>query len=205
MSAMRGCPRPRSASSATVTSRELTTYTVKGAQDGERTVVIEHPRRDGWNFTSPARDSETPNAYRLKVKVPAGGTAEVKASLERVQLDAYALADADEATLANWATTATDPKLAAKLGELSKARAEVAGAEREIAEIDERTEQVRTEQGRIRENLGAVPKDSELARRYLARMSAQEDELTKAAQARQAAEAKRQTLEAKVRTVIGTF
>lgn len=190
---------------ATVTSRELTTYTVKGAQDGERTVVIEHPRRDGWTFQSSAKDSETPNAYRLKLKVPAGGTAEIKASLERVQLDAYSLADADEASLANWATTATDPKLSAKLGELRKARAEVAAAENEIEEIDTRAERVRAEQSRIRDNLGAVPKDSELARRYLARMSAQEDELTKADTARQGVEAKRQSLEAKLRKVIGTF
>lgn len=190
---------------ATVTSREVTTYTVKGAQDGERTVVIEHPRRDGWTFASTAKDSETPGAYRLKVKVPAGGSAEVVATLERVQVDAYTLADADEATLANWATTATDTKLAAKLSQLSKTRAEVATVEREIEEIGQNEERIRSEQDRIRSNLAAVPKDSELARRYLSRMTAQEEELTSANTARVAAEKRLKALQAKVREAIAGF
>lgn len=190
---------------ATITSRELTTYTVKGAPDGERSVVIEHPRREGWTFSSSAKDSETPNAYRLKVKVAAGGSAEVQAVLERVQVDAYSLADADETMLANWASTATDPKVATKLADLTKARAEVAAVEREIDEFGERDERVKVEQDRLRSNLGAVPKDSELARRYLARMAAQEDELTKSGTARTAAEARLRTLQAKLRGVIATF
>ncbi len=190
---------------ATVIAREVTTYTIKGAPDAARSVIIEHPRREGWTLTASARDSETPTAYRLKVAVPAGGTAETRAVLEHVQIDAYNLVDADEALLVRWAGLATDPELGGKLKTLSQARAEVAAATRTVEEIAEREEKVQAEQERIRSNLGAVPKDSELARRYLTRMGGQEDELAKLAAARAEAESGLKASRARIRTLIAAL
>ncbi|GAN51187.1 hypothetical protein ME121_5256 [Methylobacterium sp. ME121] len=190
---------------ATVIAREVTTYTIKGAPDAARSVIIEHPRREGWTLTASARDSETPTAYRLKVAVPAGGTAETRAVLEHVQIDAYDLVDADEALLVRWAALATDPELGGKLKTLSRARAEVAAATRTVEEIAEREEKVQAEQERIRSNLGAVPKDSELARRYLTRMGGQEDELAKLAAARAEAESGLKASRARIRTLIAAL
>ncbi|RUP20326.1 MAG: DUF4139 domain-containing protein [Methylobacterium sp.] len=190
---------------ATVIAREVTTYTIKGAPDAARSVIIEHPRREGWTLTASARDSETPTAYRLKVAVPAGGTAETRAVLEHVQIDAYDLVDADEALLVRWAALATDPKLGGKLKTLSQARAEVAAATRTVEEIGEREAKVQAEQERIRSNLGAVPKDSELARRYLTRMGGQEDELAKLAAARAEAESGLKASRARIRTLIAAL
>lgn len=190
---------------ATVIAREVTTYTIKGAPDAARSVIIEHPRREGWTLTASARDSETPTAYRLKVAVPAGGTAETRAVLEHVQIDAYDLVDADEALLVRWAALATDPELGGKLKTLSQARAEVAAATRTVEEIAEREAKVQAEQERIRSNLGAVPKDSELARRYLTRMGGQEDELAKLAAARAEAESGLKASRARIRTLIAAL
>ncbi len=190
---------------ATVIAREVTTYTIKGAPDAARSVIIEHPRREGWTLTASARDSETPTAYRLKVAVPAGGTAETRAVLEHVQIDAYDLVDADEALLVRWAALATDPELGGKLKTLSRARAEVAAATRTVEEIAEREAKVQAEQERIRSNLGAVPKDSELARRYLTRMGGQEDELAKLAAARAEAESGLKASRARIRTLIAAL
>lgn len=190
---------------ATVIAREVTTYTIKGAPDAARSVIIEHPRRDGWTLTASARDGETPTAYRLKVAVPAGGTAETRAVLERVRIDAYDLVDADEALLVRWASLATDPELGGKLKTLSQARAEVASATRTVEEIGERAAKVQAEQERIRSNLGAVPKDSELARRYLSRMGAQEDELAKLDAARTQAEDGLRASQARIRSLIAAL
>ncbi len=55
---------------ATVIAREVTTYTIKGAPDAARSVIIEHPRREGWTLTASARDSETPTAYRAQGRGP---------------------------------------------------------------------------------------------------------------------------------------
>lgn len=185
-----------------MSSREVTSYTVKGAEDAPRSVIIEHPRRNGWTFTSEARDSETPTAYRLKVAVPAGGSAQVQAVLEHVQVDTYGLIDADAKMLLSWGELASDPKLASNLTELSLARSEVAAAERQVAEIGEREEKIVSEQARIRSNLGAVPKDSELARRYLAQLGAQEDDLGLIAVDQHKSEDILKSLQEKIRNII---
>src|SRR5690606_31233968 len=53
-------------------SRIVTRYTVSGALDGERSVVIEHPVRSGWTFSSPDSDGKTATHHRLKTNVAAG-------------------------------------------------------------------------------------------------------------------------------------
>jgi hypothetical protein len=175
---------------------------VKGAPDAARTVVIEHPRRDGWTFSSPARDGETATAYRLKLDVAAAGTAEARAVLERVQTDTYALAEAEAGMLVSWSALADEPALANGLKALSRARADSQAATREIAEIGERIATIATEQERIRGNLGVVPKDSELARRYLAQMGTQEDALARLGTTQDEARARLGTQEARVRALI---
>lgn len=189
----------------TVTQREVTTYTVKGAPDAARAVIIEHPRRRGWTFTSAARDSETPDAYRLRAAVPAGGTAEIRAVLEQVRVDTTGLVDADEALLVSWSSLATDPRLAAKFKDLAAARAEIDRAEGEVAAFGERSARITSAQERIRGNLGAVPKDSELARRYLALMGEQEDELARIEAGRTKAAGRLDALRAKLKAMIAAF
>ncbi|WP_018041762.1 DUF4139 domain-containing protein [Methylobacterium sp. 88A] len=183
-------------------SREVTSYTVKGAQDAPRTVVIEHPRRSGWTFTSAALDTETPTAYRLKVSVPAAGTAEIQAVLERLHVETYALVDADASMLLHWSSLAGDAKLADTLKTLSNAHSDSEAVAREITEINDRIAKVSTEQERIRSNLGAVPKDSELARRYLAHLSTQEDEFTSLGEARSKAESRLKLAQERFRALI---
>jgi chromosome segregation ATPase len=54
----------------------------------------------------------------------------------------------------------------------------VAELERQIAEAETKRGELAQDQSRLRENLGAVPHDSDLARRYLDGLAASEDELT---------------------------
>src|SRR3546814_6756393 len=58
--------------------RSVTEYVVSGAADGDRAIVIEHPRLSGWTATVTGGDREdTPSHIRISVKVPAGGKASV--------------------------------------------------------------------------------------------------------------------------------
>ena len=53
----------------------------------------------------------------------------------------------------------------------------MAGLERQIAEASARRDELAQDQARLRENLAAVPAESDLARRYLGGLAASEDEL----------------------------
>ncbi|OWT73534.1 MULTISPECIES: DUF4139 domain-containing protein [unclassified Achromobacter] len=156
-------------------ARRVTTYSIKGAPDAPRTVIIEHPRLAGWTTKSEQLDSTTPTHQRLRVQVAAGATAKVEVVDERPGAATYALADANAQALLAWSNAPADPALAAKLKQLAQARAKVAEAEQSLEEIDRKLAAQNDNQGRLRENLGAVPPDSELGRRYLQMMTDSEN------------------------------
>ena len=157
------------------TVRHETVYTVKGAADAPRTVIIEHPRRQGWKFESRELVGETASSYRLRVSVPAGGKATVKAVLTRQDQQTVALVDADDNTLAAWRSSAADDGTRQDLQRLVELRRAWAQAQQQEQTLDEQLESAAQTQARIRENLSAVPDDSALGKRYLSALEKEED------------------------------
>jgi hypothetical protein len=186
-------------------SRRVTTYTVKGAADAPRTVVIEHPRLAGWTTQSAQSDAATAAYQRLRVSVGMGATVRVEATDERPGTTAYALADADAQALTIWSNAPAMPELGAKLKELAQARAKLAHAERVLADLDAKLAQQNDNQARLRENLGAVPQDSELGRRYLDLMAASENTIASLAAQRDTATAARDALKQAFGQTISTM
>ncbi|CAO3414373.1 hypothetical protein [Azospirillum doebereinerae] len=191
-----------------VTERQTTTYTVSGAADGDRALVIEHPRRTGWDLAEPAgaATDATATAYRLPLAVPAGKTATLTAALERPRQERIALSDltADQLTV-HAASQELPANLREALTKLAALRAAVAGKERRIAEVErERTGQIK-EQERLRANLSALPAGSDLHKRTLAKMGEAENRLDALARdlttARAEADTARQTLRDGIRAL----
>lgn len=155
--------------------RSETVYTVKGAADAARTVVIEHPRRQGWKLESDALAGETATHYRLRVTVPAAGAAGVRAVMTRQEPQTVALLKADDQTLAAWSASAADERTRRDLRRLADLRRALADAERQERDIDEKLSDAAENQSRIRDNLAAVPGDSALGKRYLTMLEKEED------------------------------
>ncbi|GHD21019.1 DUF4139 domain-containing protein [Tianweitania populi] len=163
---------------ATFRNRQSVTYRIAGAADAPRTVVIEHPRMAGWTFASDAADGETATHHRLKASISPSSSATVKAMQEMIREEAYALVDADAQQLVSLAGSARDPETRRKIEELADARRRQSEAQRAIddatRDIDERSQA----QARIRDNLGAVPDNSDLQKSYLQRLSKAEDAIS---------------------------
>jgi hypothetical protein len=179
---------------ATRVTRLATTYSIKGAADAARTVLVEHPRRNGWTFTSDALTGATPSHHRLRTTVAAGATAKVEAVAERSDVQQVVLVDADADTLFRWSGNAADPKTAAQLKTLAERRMRLSQADQELAQLSAQHEQAVANQSRIRENLAAVPADSSLGQRYAGLLGQEEDRIGEIEKRRQAAQAKVQTL-----------
>ncbi len=191
-----------------VIDRQSTTYTVAGAPDADRDVVIEHPRHPGWELAEPAngKPEATATAYRLPLAVPAGKTVTLTATLERPRQERIVLTDL---TADQIAARASAPELPAEVRQalttLAGLRAAVAEKERRIAELErERAERI-ADQDRLRENLKALPAGSDLHKRTLAKMAEAENRLDALARdlttARNEAEAARQTLRERVKAL----
>jgi len=169
------------------TRRQETVYTVKGAPDAARTVVIEHPRRQGWTFESDQLMGETAAHYRLRTQVPKQGSATVRAIMSRQEQQTLALVDADDKTLAVWSANAADEATRQDLQRLARLRRELADAQRQEQALDEQLDDASRQQARMRDNLAAVPGDSALGKRYVASLENEEDRIDALRERRQAA------------------
>lgn len=135
---------------------EEASYAISGAQDGDRTIVIEIPKRDGWTFKADGQDEATANAYRIKAKLKAGEKKTVETRFEFVDDETISLIDADDTTLMSWQQAAGDADTKAKLADLAKARRNQTDAQTKLQTLDEDYNRTAEEQGRVRENLKAV-------------------------------------------------
>lgn len=163
-----------------VTERQTTVYTIAGAAQEPRTVVLEHPRRSGWSLVEPKADSVevTPDAIRLPVTVAAGGTVSRRVTVERPRLERLALADLAPERVHAYASSAEVPKpVRDALGQLATLRAREADAARQVTALTQERETVAADQARLRANLESLPADSDLHRRTLARMGEAETRL----------------------------
>lgn len=155
---------------------EVATYDIAGAQDGERTVVIEVPKRGGWTFKAEGQDEATVSDYRIKAKLKAGEKKMVETRFEIVNDETISLIDADAFTLVAWQQAAVDPETKAKFIELADARRSQNDAQVKLQVLDESYSRATEEQARVRENLQAVG-DGDTKNRFDKQLNVLEDKL----------------------------
>lgn len=164
----------------TVLERQTTTYTVAAPPGEPRTVILEHPRRAGWELVEPAgaKPDLTATAYRIPVEVPAGGTAALSVTLERPRVERVALTDLPPERLSHYASSAElPPAFREAFLTLAELRSASADRQRRFADLEKAQADVAREQDRLRQNLGALPQDSDLYKRTLVKMAELETRL----------------------------
>lgn len=185
---------------ATVIDQQRTTYTVTGAANEPRRVVVDHPLSPDYDLVQPKQGVERiDGGYRAGIDVAAGKTASITLVAERTLAQETSLASLTTQDLARFAAngrlTDAQRKAFARLAELAALRGK---AEAEVKGLADRRKELEAEQARTRANLGSVPAQSDLQRRYLAMLGEQEDKLAKnaadLARARETEAAARQAL-----------
>ena len=164
----------------TVVDEETTSYRLKAPAEEARDLVIEHPRRPGWELKSPAPEAAevTETSYRLRQRLEAGEAAEVAVTLQRPRTQRLQLLRLPTAQLAAYVRTGElDAPLRRAFERIAELRRGIEGQERRVARLTEARERIFQEQKRIRDNLSRVPQNSDLQRRYLTKLDGQESEL----------------------------
>ncbi|WP_342237234.1 DUF4139 domain-containing protein [Inquilinus sp. OTU3971] len=194
----------------TSTQRASVTYAVTGAAGEDRTVLLQTPRYEGWTLTEPAEGPGknkieiVAGQYRIRQPVAAGKTEKVTVTQEQPLSQSIDLADDADDQIAAWAEDRTLPaKVRQAMAELAGQLAVIRDHEAEAGRLDQRLGEIAREQARLRQNIGAVPKDSDLFQRYLGKLNDSESELeqvgTDLAKARKAADAARAAFRQSVR------
>jgi uncharacterized phage infection (PIP) family protein YhgE len=158
-------------------------YTFTNADDDSpRTIIVEEPKRGGWDLLSPDAEETTSTAYRFETKVPAGESDEVEITFGRTNSQSYGVASYSLDRLMFYVRDGkVSEAVRDAIREAQRLNSLVADAQRKVQETQNEINEIREEQKRIRESLDAIPNNSntgkELIERYLNTLSEQEDRL----------------------------
>ncbi|MEN3930949.1 DUF4139 domain-containing protein [Microvirga sp. W0021] len=182
----------------TQTSQQYkTTYTIKGASDDDRTIIIEHPRRSGFTYSSPDLSSDTGKFARLKVSVKKGETVKSVLTETRILEQSYSAIDLENSApqlallLKNAAPEVKDSE---KIAIIESIMTKIATEKQAFSSYETEISRINSDQARIRSNYQAIYGKGDLAEQYLKTMAEQEKQLQKIANARAIIEKNLQTL-----------
>jgi hypothetical protein len=176
-------------------------YLVHNAAPDARMVIVEQPRRAGWDLDSdPKPDETTPTAYRFRVATASKETVRLHIGERHTFEQHFRLVDSTDQQLTVFLQNAkAGPAVMQELEPLFAAKRAVAALDGQIGDKQNAINQLVEDQKRVRDNLGALKGGTEeraLAKRYTAELNTQEDtlatlrrDLTTLQQQRQTAEA----------------
>lgn len=155
------------------------TYTVKNESGEAREVLIEHPRRGGFDLVETiAPEEETESLRRFRVTVAAGDTETLTIREESKQEQRYALINGGGLPGFSAQTQGEfSPELQNALRRISALQSMVREREQELRQTQNEIRQIEQEQNRLRENLRSVDNGSEYGRRLLDKLNDQETQI----------------------------
>ena len=157
-------------------------YRADNKGDKDKTLVIEHPIRQGWKLVDTDKPLETTEMlYRFKGQVPAGKATVLKVTEEVIESQEFAILPNSDVGSFDWYS---------KQGEISKAVREalikvmqmkyaIVDVERKINDHDVQVNNITQEQNRLRENMKTVNAQSEYYTRLMKKLNDQETSIEK--------------------------
>ena len=164
----------------TLVDEQTTLYRIKGPAREPRRVLIEQPVRAGWKIIAPGpEDVElTESYYRIHKDLEADSEATVEVTLQRSRLQTIQLVRMTDEQLVAYAKAGElDPELRKAIARIGDLRHAVSQHQRRLDQSTKSRKRIFEEQQRIRNNLGRIPSNSDLYRRYLKKLNQQEDKL----------------------------
>jgi hypothetical protein len=143
-----------------------------------RSFVLEQELPPGWRVAEPADAAIRGDKLRLTRSLPPEAELDLAVVLEQPVVETIGLLDAEpDSLLLAFQGLTPPPEVRTAIERLRSFSARLADLDREAQAIQARRDERVAEQERLRDNLGAVPPDSDLARRFLERLATSEDEL----------------------------
>lgn len=156
-------------------------YRLTSRDDKPRTVLVEQPYQDDWELAEPAKFERTPTFYRFPVEVQPRKTATLRVVQKRTDQESFALLEGNEDTIRILAQNQqiSEPIRQALSSILNRRRA-IRNLEGQIRQQEARIKGITDDQARIRENMRALDRNSDLYRQYVQKLAQQEREIEEA-------------------------
>jgi hypothetical protein len=142
-----------------------------------RTLIVEHPKRDGWDLKEPAKPYETTDSvYRFALDVESGKSGGVKVVEENVYGQQVEIFSTSIEAMMEYRTRGA--KVSDQVLEAMRRCAELAAAVRIVEtralELAKEKSEIDTDQARIRQNMSSIDNASPLYAKYLQKLTEQE-------------------------------
>ncbi len=161
--------------------RRATKYRIAGDPNEPRSMIIEHPRLAGFSLVTPrvGQLGETPTHHRVRVEVPAGQTVSVDVVLERPGEQRVSIVGMGQSELGVLVLSTEIPDAVREaLKQVAELQRTFADRQQALKALENDRNTLVADQVRIRENLKAVPAESDLRTRYLTALGETEDRIT---------------------------
>lgn len=144
-------------------------YLVRNKDGKDKTVLLEQPYGNEWKLVEPKEPYErTALLSRFRVAVPAGRTVEQKVELEQVTDESIAMTSLDTRLIELYQRSAgVSQKVKDALQKLVTLRSELDAVVRQRAEREKETGEAVAEQGRVRQNLQTLDRNTDSYQRQL--------------------------------------
>src|SRR6266850_533054 len=154
-------------------------YVAENKADNDKTLIIEHPFRQGWKLLEPEKPLETTEVlYRIKTTIPASKSGSVTVKEELVNYEYVEILPMDLGTMDFYAKTGEIGK--AVRDALAKAitlKLQLGQVRREAQAKQAQVNLITQEQVRIRENVKVAPDKSAYRNRLLEKLEEQEKQI----------------------------
>jgi hypothetical protein len=156
-------------------------YVADNKADKDKTLIIEHPIKQGWHLLDTDKPLETTDTlYRFKEIVPAKKSAKMTVKEEVTQGEAIAILPLDASALMVYVNNGEiDKSLRDALAQAANMKQAMTDTERQVAEHKQHIADYATEQNRIRENLRSVNQNSQYYNRLITKLNDQETAIEK--------------------------
>jgi hypothetical protein len=148
--------------------RQTATYRVKGSA-GSPPLIVEHPRHAGFKLTTPDPSGVelTAGAYRIPANLGSGETTLAVVEDQPLEETIRLLDSEDDEIGALAASTELDTKLRQALTDLGARRQAITRQRAELDRLKEQRGQLVEDEGRLRDDLTALGRDTALRKRLL--------------------------------------
>ncbi len=155
-----------------------TVYEIKNRDGRPRQLVLEHPRDNEWQLAAPTTSERTADFYRFQLNLQPQQATTFEISEEKSLFEELSLLAVDNNQLVQLlASGEIEPRLREAFQRIVQMRTAMSETERQIQARNSRIRAITDDQARIRENMRALDRNSDLYKEYVATLSRQEREL----------------------------
>ncbi len=150
-------------------------FTNRDGREG-RTVLVEQEKREGWEVTSPKEwRSESERLRRFEVKLGAAEQEKLEVVEERTNWTRLGVTSVDLPTLLGYAKNGkASPGVVDAVKKAGELQGRINEAEAQGRRVQEEMNAIASDQGRVRQNMQAIDRASDLYARYMKTLNEQE-------------------------------